>query len=95
MFASAPRHKDVQTSEGIAVERSIAERLMSIVAMIDEPLNQATELSFEVVDVEEQRALRRAIAETTGTVYEQIILPIIRQFPDLDPEGREGANGSA
>jgi hypothetical protein len=71
------------------MERHIAERLMEILLRLDTPLNEATELTELLPDVAEQKAIRRGIGEVTLTIYTEIMRPIIRQFPDLDPEKNE------
>lgn len=76
------------------MERRIAEQLIELALSLDEPLNRATTLSFEIADAEEQKAVRRAIAETTGTAFTGLIAPIVRQFPDLDPEKASRAPGT-
>lgn len=70
------------------MERKIAEQLIELALALDEPLNQATALSLQIEDLEEQKAVRRVIGETTGRLYTDLIVPIIRQYPDLDPEKR-------
>jgi len=66
------------------VERSIAEKLMKLMLSIDEPLNIASELSRKIEDVEEAKLLRRGIGEILSKTYD-VMVPIVRQYPDLDP----------
>jgi len=63
---------------------------MDLALMLDGPLQKATELSLEIPDPEEQKAVRRVIGETIGRLYTDLMIPIIRQYPDLDPEKRRG-----
>lgn len=70
------------------MDRKIAEQLIDLALALDGPLNQATALSLQIEDLEEQKAVRRVIGETTGRLYTDLIVPIIRQYPDLDPEKR-------
>lgn len=68
------------------MERRIGEKLMQLLLSLDEPLNEATALSRELADPEEQKAVRRVIGEVTGRIYTDLMVPIIRQYPDLDPD---------
>lgn len=68
------------------MERTVAEQLMGLLLSLDKPLNAATSLTQEISDPVEQKAVRRGIGEITGRVYTDLMRPIIRQYPDLDPE---------
>jgi len=68
------------------MERSVAEELMKALLALDGPLNRATELTGKIADVDERKAARRVIAEITSNLYTELIRPIVRQYPDLDPE---------
>jgi hypothetical protein len=70
------------------MERAIAEQLMKLLLALDGPLNSATELTDMITDPEERKAVRRSIGELTSQAYTDLIRPIVRQFPDLDPEKR-------
>lgn len=61
---------------------------MKLFLALDEPLNRATELTKNISDPEEQKVLRRGIGEIASRAYTDLMLPIARQFPDLDPESR-------
>ena len=67
------------------MQRPIAEKLMKIMLSIDEPLSVATELTDEIEDPEEARLIRRGIAEVVSKVFSGVMIPIIRQYRDLDP----------
>ena len=58
---------------------------MKIMLSIDEPLSVATELTDEIEDPEEARLIRRGIAEVVSKVFSGVMIPIIRQYRDLDP----------
>ena len=68
------------------MEKTVAARLMKLFLELDEPLNKATEIIGELPDQEEQVTMRRGIAEVGSRVYADLMLPIIRRYPDLDPE---------
>ena len=68
------------------MEKEIAKRLIELAVALDDPLNEATTLTSKISDIEERKAVRRAIAEITGAAYSELIRPILRQYPELDPD---------
>jgi len=68
------------------MKKAIAEQLIKLFLEIDKPLNAATELTWGISDQKEQKTIRRGIAEITSRIYTDLMLPIIRQYPELDPE---------
>lgn len=75
------------------MDRSTAEKMIGLLLALDEPLNKATELTAKIGNEEERKAVRRAIGEITTRAYTDLIRPIVRQFPDLDPERSKGTSG--
>jgi len=75
------------------MDRATAEQLMKSLLALDGPLNRATELTEMITDPEERKAMRRSIGELTLQAYTDLIRPIVRQFPDLDPEKRPEGSG--
>ena len=69
-----------------AMDRRVAERLMSKFLALDGPLNAATELTDEIPDEEDGRRFRREIAHLALHTYTYLIRPIVRQYPDLDQD---------
>lgn len=59
---------------------------MTELAKLGSALNRMTSLSDQIDDNDERLAVRRAIGETMGITYADIMRPIVRQFPDLDPD---------
>jgi hypothetical protein len=73
------------------MDRIVAEQLMELLLALDGPLNRATELTEKITDLEERKVVRRGIGEITARAYTDLIRPIVRQFPDLDPEKRSSS----
>ena len=71
------------------MDRNVAELLMSNLLALDEPLNSSATLVNQIPNKEEQKEFRRGIGEIVGRIYTDLMLPIIRQYPDLDPEKRK------
>lgn len=75
------------------MDRPVAKQLIDLLLSLDRPLNDATELSAKIADAEERKAVRRAIGEITARAYTDLIRPIVRQYPDLDPEKAKAPKG--
>ena len=59
---------------------------MVILFSLDGPLHTATELTSEIEDENERKLIRKGIGEIGGRIYTDLMRPIIRQYPDLDPD---------
>jgi hypothetical protein len=66
------------------MDRAIAEKMIETLLNIDDPLNAATELTSQMADEAEARSVRRGLAEILVRI-DDVMRPIVRQFPDLDP----------
>ncbi len=67
------------------MDRELAERIVKAVMDLSPPLNALDKLSEQIADRDEAREFRRALGELmAGTL--PLLMPIIRQFPDLDPD---------
>ncbi len=68
------------------MDRQIAEQLMKSILDLSAPLNLATSLTAQIDDKELQAKMRKAIGEIMNTAYIDLMRPIVRQYPDLDPD---------
>jgi len=68
------------------MDRNVAEKLMSELVALGEPLNAATTLTAQIVDEGERAAIRKVLGDLMSHVYLDLMRPIIRQYPDLDPD---------
>jgi len=68
------------------MDHSTAEKLMSLYQELGGPLNRASELIDKIPDAEEQRRLRRPLGEMMARIWTDLELPIVQEFPDLDPD---------
>lgn len=51
--------------------------------------NSANDVIYEIEKIDDdklKRLFRRSIANVIGTVYLELMLPIIEEYPDLDPD---------
>lgn len=68
------------------MEKNIAEQLIKKFLDTDEPLNAAVKITEQIKNEEERIKFRRGVAEIMGRIYTDLELPIIRQYPELDPD---------
>jgi len=68
------------------MDRDTAEKLVAIYHRLDNCLNEATALIGTIPDAEEQRRFRRPVGEMMQSAWADLMLPIFREFPDLDPD---------
>jgi len=67
------------------MDRSTAERLMSLYVRLLDPLNEAASAIGELSDPDEQKRLLRSLALIAGRVSTDLIGPIAQEYPDLYP----------
>lgn len=68
------------------MERVIAERFMKSLLAMCEQFNIATELTMQMSDRSEQVAFRKGLGNIFKHIHGDLMLPIIRQYRDLDPD---------
>ena len=68
------------------MKRDIANQLMELLSDLGEPLNRAAQLIEQIEEEEERKKFREGIAGVMAHIYTDLEFPIIRQFPELDPD---------
>ena len=68
------------------MDRATAEKLMAIYGRLNGPLNEAAAVIGTIRDQDEQKRLRRPLGEVMQSVWLELMQPIVRQYPDLDPD---------
>ena len=51
-------------------------------------LSEAEAVALQIVDSSEQERVRRGILSAGGILYTDVMMDIIRMYPDLDPDSR-------
>jgi hypothetical protein len=72
------------------MDRATAIALIQHLRALDGPLNSATELTRDIADPDERRRIRRELGQLILQIHANLTLPIVRQYPDLDPERDKG-----
>ena len=68
------------------MEKLVASRLIEAILELDAPINRLDGLSGQITDPEKRTAFRKALGDLMGHIYGQLMIPILRQYPDLDPD---------
>lgn len=71
------------------MKRELATDLMADLVALDVSMNSIVERIGQIEDPDEHNALKQAIYKVIGDVYCDLMRPIIRQYPDLDPDPDE------
>jgi Zn-dependent oligopeptidase len=67
------------------MDRPTAEKLAAALAKLDAQFNEVVEIVETIEDVAENKELRRALGEAMCASMDTL-WPLIRQYPDLDPD---------
>jgi hypothetical protein len=67
------------------MERDLAVQMIEVAQSMTEPLDRLATLTEQIANEDERRDFRRRLAQIMGDIYPDLLTPIIRQYPDLDP----------
>jgi len=68
------------------MHKDVAEQLMDKLHQLGALLNQMADLVEPIDDPAERRMLLTGLGELMGRSFTDVMLPIIRQYPELDPD---------
>ena len=68
------------------MDKKTAKELIETFVGLDASFSKASELTRNIEDKDEQIKFRQSLGEIIGDIYTELIIPIIRQYPELDPE---------
>ena len=68
------------------MQKNFAQQLMAEIALLNVRLNQVADLIEQLEDEGERKAYRHTIATVMGSVYTELMVPTLRQYPELDPD---------
>ena len=63
-----------------------AEKLMRCYMNINGALNDATQITNSIQDIEERHYIRRILSNIGQDVFLELMRPITKKYPDLDPD---------
>ena len=67
------------------MDKSLASQIVDHILAAERELGALSDLSEKISDEQERRAMRRHLAEAMNR-YTDILMSIVRQYPDLDPD---------
>ena len=68
------------------MDKQTAQALMNAIEVMGARLNDVAAVVETISDDSEKKALRRPLGEMMSLTFTDIMLPIIRQYRDLDPD---------
>jgi hypothetical protein len=68
------------------MERQIAEELMVALNDLSFELAKISEITQKIKDNEDRVRFRLGLANIIGDLYTELMIPVLRQYPDLDPD---------
>ena len=68
------------------MERRLAEKVIEAAMSSGEKLDKLALLAAEMTNETERNRFRKSIGEIMGSIYSDIMMPVIAQYPDLDPD---------
>ena len=68
------------------MEKALAARFIETSVALDAPISKLLDLVAEIADPEEKAAFHRAAGDLMGLVFARLMVPVLRQCPDLDPD---------
>ncbi len=68
------------------MNKDVARSLIAQCVAMDEPINKMTEIIESIEDEETRKRFKRAVGNLMGFIFGEIMLPIERLFPDLNPD---------
>lgn len=69
-----------------SVERSVANELMSNVSRLDDALTLIEGSIEKISDEDERKRYKRELGIVMVEIYDKIMRPVIKEYPDLDPD---------
>ena len=69
------------------MERDTAVRLLAAIESMSPAFNQIDSLTTEIIDESERKEFRRIVGNAMALVAYELVMHIVRQYPDLDPDG--------
>ena len=73
------------------MKKEIAEQLMKDLLSLSEAMNNVVYQIDFIDEDNEKRVYLRAIGELMASSYTKLMLPLIKEYPDLDPDKNEPA----
>ena len=67
------------------MDKDVAEELMKRCLALNGPINDVMESIEQISNMDERKQFRMGIAEISGSIYADLMRPIHKQYPELNP----------
>jgi hypothetical protein len=68
------------------MKRDTAMVLMDALLRLSPPFDELTSITYQIEDETERKLVRRQIANAMQSLGYELVMHIVRQYPDLDPD---------
>lgn len=68
------------------MERNLSEEFIAALKLLDYEFSKISEITQKIQNEEERVKFRQGLGQIIGNVYTELMVPILRQYPDLDPD---------
>jgi hypothetical protein len=68
------------------LEKSTASEIVKSAAALDEMLGRLDAIVSTIPDANERKEFAKKLGDIIGIVNDSLIRPLVREFPDLDPD---------
>jgi hypothetical protein len=69
------------------MDRSTGVRILAAIDHLGPGFNEIDAATLEIVDENERRDFRKTLGDAIGLVAYELTMKVVRQYPDLDPDG--------
>jgi len=69
------------------MDRSTGLRILAAIELLAPGFNEIDAATLEISDESERREFRRTLGDAMGLVAYELTMKVVRQYPDLDPDG--------
>lgn len=74
------------------VEKDLAALILKSVLSLGRALNDLDPILRDVKDVDEKKRLLNCLGVVMAELNAGIVIPIIKQYPEMDPDGAQGGH---
>ena len=68
------------------MERELAERMLAAIQSLNPGLDEAADITESMRDREEAKLIRRHLGNVMAHPLYEIVMHIVQEYPDLDPD---------
>ena len=69
------------------MDRSTGVRILAAIDRLAPGFNEIDAATLEIADENERREFRKTLGDAIGLVAYELTMKVVRQYPDLDPDG--------